>query len=195
MTSCVRVPDRGGIVRFPSPVSPSTRLQHGRTRSRKEITVEVHDELSFADVADESVGESRFNFRVFVHPLLADEFAVLHNQRPGSAQLVIGIGSSGPDWWSNGKKMDAGSTQDFVSKLRDLTADKFVESGFANPSIDITVTSDEGKRVEKVFISKSGDNSIAKRENESALYQLDASSVEALEKSADGIKPVAAPGK
>jgi Domain of unknown function (DUF4340) len=105
------------------------------------------------------------------------------------------LSKSGPDWWSNGKKMDAGSTQDFVSKLRDLTADKFVESGFANPSIDIAVTSDEGKRVEKVFISKSGDNYIAKHESESTLYQVDASSVDALKKSADEIKPVAAPGK
>jgi hypothetical protein len=105
------------------------------------------------------------------------------------------LSKSGPDWWSNGKKMDAGTTQDFVSKLRDLTADKFVESGFANPSIDITVTSDEGKRVEKVFVAKSGNSYIAKRENEPTLYQLDSSSVDVLEKSADEIKPVAAPGK
>jgi uncharacterized protein DUF4340 len=105
------------------------------------------------------------------------------------------LSKSGTDWWSNEKKMDAGSTQDFVSKLRDLTADKFVESGFANPSIDITVTSDEGKRVEKVSVAKSGNSYIAKRENEPTLYQLDSSSVDVLEKSADGIKPVAAPGK
>ena len=105
------------------------------------------------------------------------------------------LSKSGPDWWSNGKKMDAGSTQDFVSKLRDLTADKFVESGFANPSIDIVVTSDEGKRVEKVSVAKSGNSYIAKRENEPTLYQLDSSSVDVLEKSADEIKPVAAPGK
>jgi hypothetical protein len=91
--------------------------------------------------------------------------------------------------------MDAGSTQDFVSKLRDLTADKFVESGFANPSIDIVVTSDEGKRVEKVSVAKSGNSCIAKRENEPTLYQLDSSSVDVLEKSADEIKPVAPSSK
>ena len=105
------------------------------------------------------------------------------------------LSKSGPDWWSNGKRMDAGSTQDFLSKLRGLTADKFVDSGFANPSIDITVTSDEGKRVEKVSVAKSGNSYIAKRENEPTLYQLDSSSVDILEKSADEIKPVAAPGK
>jgi hypothetical protein len=91
--------------------------------------------------------------------------------------------------------MDAGSTQDFVSKLRDLTADKFVESGFANPSIDIAVTSDEGERVEKVSIAKSGKSCIAKCENQPTLYQVDASSVDALQKSADEIKPAAAPSK
>jgi len=101
------------------------------------------------------------------------------------------LSKSGLDWWSNGKKMDARSTQDFVSKLRDLTADKFVESGFANPSIDIAVTSDEGKRVEKVSVAKSGNSYIAKRENEPTLYQLESSSVDVLEKSADEIKPVA----
>jgi hypothetical protein len=105
------------------------------------------------------------------------------------------LSKSGPDWWSNGKKMEAGSVQDFISKLRDLTADKFVESGFANPAIDITVASDDGRRVEKVFIAKSGNGYIARRENEPSLYQLDSSSVGALEKSADEIKPAAAPGK
>lgn len=101
----------------------------------------------------------------------------------------------GADWWSNGKKMDARSVEDFISKLRDLTAGKFVESGFANPAMDITVTSDDGKRVEKVYIAKSGDSYIARRENEPTLYQLDSSSVDALEKSADEIKPAAATGK
>jgi len=105
------------------------------------------------------------------------------------------LSKSGQDWWSNGKKMEAGSVQDFISKLRDLTADKFVESGFANPAMDIAVTSDDGKRVENVFIAKSGNSYIARRENETSLYQLDSSSVDALEKSADEIKPAAAPGK
>jgi hypothetical protein len=61
--------------------------------------------------------------------------------------------------------------------------------------MDITVTSDDGKRVEKVFIAKSGNSYIARRENEPSLYQLDSSSVDALEKSVDEIKPAAAPDK
>ena len=87
--------------------------------------------------------------------------------------------------------MDAASVQSLISKLRELSANKFVNTGFAKPVIEITVTSDEGKRVEKVLLSRSGDGYIAKRENESALYQIDASSVEELRKTADQIKPAA----
>ena len=99
------------------------------------------------------------------------------------------LSKGGPDWWSNGKKMDAGGVDDFVSKLRDLTASKFVESGFADPTIEITVTSDDGKRVEKASIAKSGNDYIAKRENEPTLYELDSTAVDALQKAADEIKP------
>ncbi|HZC35910.1 MAG TPA: DUF4340 domain-containing protein [Chthoniobacterales bacterium] len=102
------------------------------------------------------------------------------------------LSRSGNDWWSNGKKMDAGSVQDLVSKLRDLAASKFVDSGFANPSIEVTVASDDGKRVEKASIAKPG---LAKRENEPTLYQLDSSAVDALQKAADDIKPAAGPAK
>ena len=93
------------------------------------------------------------------------------------------------DWWLNGKKMDAASVDSLVSKLRDLSADKFPESGFSNPTIDVTVTSQDGKRTEKVEIAKSGDGYIAKRENEPALYHLGASSVDDLVKAADELKP------
>ena len=57
---------------------------------------------------------------------------------------------SGEDWWQDGKKMDAAVMQSLISNLRDLTADKFLNSGFSNPTIDVAVTSDDGKRVEKV---------------------------------------------
>jgi len=105
------------------------------------------------------------------------------------------LSRSSTDWWSNGKKMDAESVQDLVSKLRELAASKFVESGFSNPTIDLTVTSGDGKRIEKVFIAKSGDSYIAKRENEPTLYRLDANSVDDLQEAADQIKPPALPGK
>lgn len=105
------------------------------------------------------------------------------------------LARSGQDWWSDGKKMDPETVQSYISSLRDLVASRFVESGFANPTIDVTVTSDDGKRVEKVSMGKSGNNYIAKRENEPTLYQLDSSAVDGLQKAADEVKPAAATKK
>jgi Domain of unknown function (DUF4340) len=102
---------------------------------------------------------------------------------------------SGEDWWQDGKKMDTVSVQSLVSKLRDLTADKFPNSGFATPTVEVTVTSNDGKRVEKILIAKSGDGYVAKREDGSDLYQLNAGSVDDLQKAAEAIKPGAAARK
>ena len=115
---------------------------------------------------------------------------------PNKIELHVGTKAyflvrSGDDWWWNGKKMDAGTVQSLISDLRDLSADKFPDSGFANPTIDVTVISDDGKRIERVLIAKSGNGYVAKRENEPALYQLNSSSVDDLQKAADAIKPAA----
>jgi hypothetical protein len=91
--------------------------------------------------------------------------------------------------------MDPGTVQELVDKLRDLSASKFVDSGFTNAAVDLTVTSSEGKRVEKVAISKAGDGYIAKREDDPTLYQLDSKSVDDLMKLADDLKPAAVPAK
>jgi len=102
---------------------------------------------------------------------------------------------SGPDWMSNGRKMDAETVQSLLSQLRDLSANKFLETGFSDPVITLTVTSDDGKRVEKVAIAKSGDNYVARRGADSTLYQLDASAVDGIQKAADRVKPASLPGK
>jgi hypothetical protein len=108
----------------------------------------------------------------------------------GAKAYFLTRGSAGEgDWWSNGKKMDAESVQSYISSLRDLTSTKFVDSGFANPTTEVTVTSNVGKRVEKVYMAKSGNHYIAKRENEPTLYELGSSSVDALQQAADNIKP------
>ena len=101
----------------------------------------------------------------------------------------------GQDWWDNGKKMDEESVRSLVSNLRDLSAEKFVDSGFTTPEIDATVTSNDGKRVERVQISKSGANYIAKRENDATLYQLLTTPVDDLQKSLAGIKAGSPPTK
>ena len=114
---------------------------------------------------------------------------------PGKVEIHDGakayfLTKGGQDWFSaDSKKMDAPSVQSLIDKIRELSASKFVDSGFTTPAIELTVTSNDGKRVEKVLISKSGDNYIAKRENEPALYQLDSSSVTDLQKFAADVKP------
>lgn len=102
---------------------------------------------------------------------------------------------SGHDWWSNGKKMEVDTLAPLLSDVRDLAADKFADSGFVNPTIDISVTSEDGKRTEKISIAKSGDAYMAQRENDPTLYHLTSSSVDDLLKTADNVKPAAAPSK
>jgi hypothetical protein len=119
---------------------------------------------------------------------------------PSKVELHIGskaysLTRSGEDWSQDGKKMDAGTVQSLISELRDFTADKFLDSGFANPTIDVSVTSDDGKRVEKVLIAKSKGGYVAKRENDPALYQVNSRSVDDLQKAADEAKPSAATSK
>jgi hypothetical protein len=80
-----------------------------------------------------------------------------------------------------------------VADVRDLTATKFPDNGFTAASIEITVTSDGGKRVEKLQIAKNGDRYVAKRENEPALYELSATAVKDLQDAAAGLKPTAPP--
>ncbi len=111
----------------------------------------------------------------------------------GSKQYDLSKG--GTDWWWNGKKMDPEDVETLIAKLRDLQANKFVDSGFANPSMQISVTSDSGKRVEKISIAKSGSDYLVQRENDPTLYQLEASSIDGLQKAAADLKPVAAPAK
>jgi hypothetical protein len=91
--------------------------------------------------------------------------------------------------------MDAGAVSALVDRIRDLSASKFVDIGLTAPVMNLIVTSDGGKRVEKVLLSKSGDNYLAKRENEPALYELNASAVIELQKSAANLKPARPPSK
>lgn len=118
-------------------------------------------------------------------------------QNPSKVEIHDGSHSyfltrTASDWWgADGKKLDEGSVESVLGGLRDLTADKFPDSGFITPAIEITVTSQEGGRIEKVSLSKSGDAYIAKRENEAGLYSVPTAQVSELEKAASELKPAA----
>ena len=83
----------------------------------------------------------------------------------------------------------------FIDKLRDLAASKFVDTGFTTPAIEITVVSNDGKRTEKIQISQSGENFMARREGDPALYQIDASAIRDLREAASGVKEAAPEAK
>lgn len=102
---------------------------------------------------------------------------------------------SGENWTSGGKQMDSTSVQAMVDRLRDLSAVKFADQGFTTPILEATVTSNDGKRVEKVLISKSGDRYLAKRDNEAALYELDGKAVEELQRAVADVKEPPPPKK
>ena len=96
----------------------------------------------------------------------------------------------GQDWWGpDGKKMDASSVQSLIDKLRSLTAKKLADSGFTTQALEVSITSNDSKRVERVLVSKSGDRWIAERENEPSLYELDTPSVTDIQKAAADLKP------
>ena len=109
----------------------------------------------------------------------------------GSKSLARG----GTDWKMNGKTMDPGTVQAFIDKLRDLSAVKFVPSGFTSPALTITVTSNDGKRTERVEFSKAADGYIARRENEPALYSIEAKPVNDILDANNAIKPAASSKK
>ncbi|SRR5579883_43309 len=100
---------------------------------------------------------------------------------------------NGDKWMSGPKTMDNTSVQNLIDKLRDLTATKVVESGGGTPVFEADVTSNNGKRIEKVSISKQGDQYFAKRANEPGVYVLDGKVVDDLQKAASSVKEAAPP--
>ena len=84
--------------------------------------------------------------------------------------------------------MDSISVQNLIDKLRDLAATKFVDSGFTASTLELTVVSNDGKRTEKVQIAKGDSSSLARRENDSSLYQLDTNAVTGLREAAFDVK-------
>jgi hypothetical protein len=94
---------------------------------------------------------------------------------------------------SGSKTMDNTTVQSLIDKLRDLSATKFAEKGGGDQVFEATVTSNSGKRVEKVTVSKQGDQYFAKRDNEPSIYVLDAKAVDDLKSAASGVKEQTAP--
>lgn len=119
-------------------------------------------------------------------------------QIAGPKPLSIDMVHNARGWWRNGRQMDATRVDSLVSGFRDLTATHFATSGFTTPLIVATVTSNGGKRVEKVEIAKvemaksgqgkSGNEYVARRASDPSLYVLDAGAVEGIESAAAALQ-------
>jgi len=99
------------------------------------------------------------------------------------------------DKWKEGnKEMDFTSVQALIDKLRDLSASKFLDTGAGTPLFEVTVVSNEGKRTEKVLISKgAGENYNAVRDGEPSVYELTKTAFDELKTAASGVKEPAPP--
>ncbi|HWR52992.1 MAG TPA: DUF4340 domain-containing protein [Bryobacteraceae bacterium] len=105
---------------------------------------------------------------------------------------------AGENWLDGAKKLDASAVNAVIDKMRDLAAASFPQSGFTTPSLEVSVTSNEGKRTEKVQFANTGKAWIGKREGEPALYEPDPNAVEELRKAIGAVtaaKPAVATPK
>jgi hypothetical protein len=81
--------------------------------------------------------------------------------------------------------------QNLVDKLRDVAATKFPDKAEGDVVFEATVTSNSGKRVEKVTIRKQGTEYFAQREGEPSIYELDGKAMDDLLKAASDVKEAA----
>ncbi|HLF95517.1 MAG TPA: hypothetical protein VI457_00090, partial [Methylococcaceae bacterium] len=85
--------------------------------------------------------------------------------------------------------MDATSVQSVIARIRDLEATRFVANGFGRPVIEFTVTASDGKRIERVALSRSGNEYIGRRDTRPALYVVSDAMIADLEKYVGEMKP------
>lgn len=96
---------------------------------------------------------------------------------------------TGGKWWFAGKEMDPTSVQSLIDKLREMTAARLIDTGFTTAAVEIAVTSLDGKRVEKLALSKGPKAWFARRENEPTIYEIENSKIEDLQRAAADVKP------
>jgi hypothetical protein len=89
---------------------------------------------------------------------------------------------SGDEWKSNDTRMDATSVQSVIARIRDLEATSFVAEGFGRPVIEFTVTASDGQSIERVALSRSGNEYIGRRDERPALYVVSDTLIADLEK-------------
>jgi ribosomal protein L12E/L44/L45/RPP1/RPP2 len=98
---------------------------------------------------------------------------------------------SGEKWKSGAQEMDSVGVQSLIDKLREASATKFLDSGFPAATFDATLT--YGNSAEKVLFAKSGDKTLARRDNEPTVYELEGKTLDELQKAVSDVKPAQPP--
>jgi hypothetical protein len=98
------------------------------------------------------------------------------------------LSKDGGKWKEGAAEMDAISVQALIDKLREVSATQFPDSGAGVPFLEASVVAGEGKKSEKVLISKTGDKYFAVRENEPTVYEISKQAVEDIQKAAKDVK-------
>ena len=94
---------------------------------------------------------------------------------------------SGEKWISGSQEMDSVGVQSLIDRLREASALKFLDSGF--PAATSEVTDTYGSNTEKVLFAKSGGKTLAKRDNEPTVYELDGKTLDDIQKAFSEVKP------
>src|SRR5580658_7699848 len=139
------------------------------------------------DALDKSVDDFR-NKKIFDFGFSDPTKLEIRNGAISGMTPVVTYTKNGDKWMSGAKTMDNSTVQNLIDKMRDLSATKFPDKGAGDPVFEATVTSNSGKRTEKVSITKQGDQYFAKREGEPSIYELDGKAVEDLQKAASDVK-------
>ncbi len=98
---------------------------------------------------------------------------------------------SGEKWMSGSQEMEAAGVQALIDKLRDASALKFPETPFPGAAVEVSVT--YGASTEKVLFAKAGGKTLAKRDNEPQVYELDEKTIEEIQKAISDVKPAQPP--
>jgi len=117
--------------------------------------------------------------------------------RDGDLRMVI---EKKADKWlradAGSKELPADKVQALIDNLRNMTSKAFTADdasaqaryGLEKPVAEAKVTSDEGKRVERVFFAAASDRHYAAREKEPATYEIDKNAVADFQRSLAALK-------
>ena len=90
------------------------------------------------------------------------------------------------------RDLDPTTVENLISAITAARATGFVDSaaktGLDKPELVVTLTTDQGKRVEKTAFSRSGSDGYAARDGEPGAAKVESSTIDNIVKSLEGIK-------